>query len=49
VAQEGWERIRKCQGGGINSVKTMKEAQVKKTTFYKLVKEHESTLNKENI
>ncbi|RAS71654.1 DNA recombinase, partial [Priestia endophytica] len=33
----------------ITAVQAMKEANIKKTTFYKLVKEHESTFNKDNI
>ncbi|MCY8233925.1 recombinase family protein [Priestia endophytica] len=33
----------------ITAVQAMKEANVKKTTFYKLVKKHESTFNKDNI
>jgi DNA invertase Pin-like site-specific DNA recombinase len=33
----------------ITAIQAMKEANVKKTTFYKLVKEHEGTFNKANI
>ena len=49
MAQEERDRIRKRQREGIDAVQAMKEANVKKTIFYKLVKQYESNLKKVTI
>ncbi|RAS90857.1 DNA recombinase (plasmid) [Priestia endophytica] len=49
VSQEFIEAYNRWRNKEITAVKAMKEANVKKTTFYKLVKKHESTFNKEHI
>ncbi|MFP3846631.1 recombinase family protein [Priestia filamentosa] len=49
VSQEFIEAYNRWRNKEITAVQAMKEANVKKTTFYKLVKEHEGTFNKINI
>ncbi|RPK04760.1 recombinase family protein [Priestia endophytica] len=49
VSQEFIEAYNRWRNKEITAVQAMKEANVKKTTFYKLVKKHESTFNKEPI
>ncbi|MED4074137.1 recombinase family protein [Priestia endophytica] len=49
VSQEFIEAYNRWRNKKITAVQAMKEANVKKTTFYKLVKKHESTFNKEPI
>ncbi|YCA46015.1 recombinase family protein (plasmid) [Bacillus sp. JZ8] len=48
VSQEFIEAYNRWRSKEITAVQAMKEANVKKT-FYKLVTEHESTFNKDNI
>lgn len=45
VSKEFIEVYNRCKQKEITAAKTMKEASVKKTTFYNLVKVYESTLN----
>ncbi|MEB2268122.1 recombinase family protein [Priestia megaterium] len=49
VSEDFIEAYNQWQGNEITAVQAMKEANVKKTTFYKLVKKYESTLNSETI
>jgi DNA invertase Pin-like site-specific DNA recombinase len=49
VTQEFIEAYNRWKRKEITSVQAMKEVNVKKTIFYKLVKEHEDTFNKDNI
>ncbi|MGQ3381183.1 recombinase family protein [Priestia endophytica] len=49
VSQECIEAYNRWRNKEITAVQAMKEANVKKTTFYKLVKKHESTFNEEPI
>jgi DNA invertase Pin-like site-specific DNA recombinase len=49
VSQEFIEAYNRWRNKEITAVQAMKEANVKKTTFYKLVKEYEGTFNKDHI
>jgi DNA invertase Pin-like site-specific DNA recombinase len=49
VNPEFIEAYNRWRNKEITAVQAMKEANIKKTTFYKLVKEHEGTFNKDNI
>ncbi|MDT3766136.1 recombinase family protein [Priestia filamentosa] len=49
VSQEFIEAYNRWRHKEVTAVQAMKEANVKKTTFYKLVKEYEGTFNKINI
>ncbi|YCA46348.1 recombinase family protein (plasmid) [Bacillus sp. JZ8] len=49
VSQGFIEAYNRWRNKEITAVQAMKEANVKKTTFYKLVKEYEGTFNKVNI
>ncbi|MFP3845668.1 recombinase family protein [Priestia filamentosa] len=49
VSQEFIEAYNRWRNKEVTAVQAMKEANVKKTTFYKLVKEYEGTFNKINI
>ncbi len=49
VSQEFIEVYNRWKQKEITAVQAMKEANVKKTTFYKLVKQHENTLGVTNI
>ncbi|RAS75800.1 recombinase family protein [Priestia endophytica] len=49
VNQEFIEAYNRWRNKEITAVQAMKEANVKKTTFYKLVKKHESTFKKDHI
>ncbi|MFP7487591.1 recombinase family protein [Priestia filamentosa] len=49
VSQEFIEAYNRWRNKEVTAVQAMKEANVKKTTFYKLVKEHEGTFSKDDI
>ncbi|MFP7176970.1 recombinase family protein [Priestia filamentosa] len=49
VSQEFIEAYNRWRNKEITAVQAMKEANVKKTTFYKLVKKHQSTFKKDHI
>ncbi|RJS62761.1 recombinase family protein [Priestia filamentosa] len=49
VSQEFIEAYNRWRNKEVTAVQAMNEANVKKTTFYKLVKEYEGTFNKINI
>ncbi|RAS82775.1 DNA recombinase [Priestia endophytica] len=49
VSPEFIDAYNRWRNKEITAVQAMKEANVKKTTFYKLVKQHESTFNKNHI
>ena len=45
ITDEFIQAYDKWQAGEITAVKAMKEADMKKTSFYKMVKEHETSVN----